>query len=498
MRLVSICLVLAAMAAAPVPAVADGGDEPAGVVAPTSLRILTFNIEYGGTVVSLESILTAVRRADADVVAFNEVYGKTARLGRLTGYDFVSRRLDLVSRYPIVDAPGSDGRYAFVQLAPGHVVAVTNVHLPSSAYGPRRLLDGWSRIAVLREERSVRLPAVRPFVHAMEGLPEAGIPTFVVGDLNSPSHEDWIEATVDLRPQIRFPVAWPVTRFLARNGFVDSWRVLHPDPVADQGLTWPAGRPRSHSSWNPRRDAPHDRIDQIWSAGPATAVASDLVGERRGPGVGISVRPWGSDHRAVVSTFDVTPGTPPVMVSPAPQLVEIGEALDVTYHAPGGDDERIRIVPRAGDPIVDAIDSQGTPPGAANDGTSTFATDALSAGQYDLVLIDGAGVELARAPFWVREPDAPPILDTRWRHGIGEPIEIAFARAPGNRFDWIGLYARGGDPLVDYYLEYRYTGAAVEGSVTFDVPLPPGRYTAYYLLTDVYRQVAAVDFVVNH
>lgn len=80
---------------------------------------------------------------------------------------------------------------------------------------------------------------------------------------------------------------------------------------------------------------------------------------------------------------------------------------------------------------------------------------------------------------------------------IGEPIEIAFTRAPGNRFDWIGLYARGGDPLVDYYLEYRYTGAVVEGSVTFDVPLPPGRYTAYYLLTDVYRQVAAVDFVVN-
>ena len=92
---------------------------------------------------------------------------------------------------------------------------------------------------------------------------------------------------------------------------------------------------------------------------------------------------------------------------------------------------------------------------------------------------------------------APPILDTRWRHGIGEPIEIGFTQAPGNRFDWIGLYPRGGDPLVDYYLEYRYTEAAVEGSVTFDVLLPPGRYTAYYLLTDVYRQVAGVDFVIK-
>ena len=118
---------------------------------------MTFNIEYGGTVVDFDKILAAVRRADADVVAFNEAYGKVAKLGRLTGYDYASRRLDLVSRYPIVDAPGSGGRYVFVQLAPGNVVAVANVHLSSSDYGPRRLLDGWSRRRVLRAER----PAAR-------------------------------------------------------------------------------------------------------------------------------------------------------------------------------------------------------------------------------------------------------------------------------------------------------------------------------------------------
>ena len=467
----------------PTPAVAQSGGDPAGAAVPTSLSIMTFNIEYGGTVVDLDSILTAVRRADADVVAFNEVYGKVARLGRLTGYDHVSRRLDLVSRYPIVEAPGSDGRFVFVLLAPGRVVAITNVHLPSSDYGPRRLLDGWSRIAVLREERSTRLPALRPFVNATRGLPGAGIPTFIVGDLNSPSHEDWIDATVDLRPQIRFPVAWPVTRFLAREGFVDAWRGVHPDPAADAGLTWPAGRPRSDTSWNPRRDAPQDRIDQIWSAGPAAATTSELVGERHGPGVDISVRPWGSDHRAVVSTFDVIPGTPPVMVSPTPMLVDVGDELDVTYHAPGGAGD-VRVVPRDGDPIADVIDSQGTPPGSATDGTASFATDALAAGPYDVVLIDGADAEQARAPFRVREPGAP-------------PIQIAFTQAPANRFDWIGLYERGGDPLVDAYLDYRYTGAAVDGAVTFDALLPPGRYTAFYLLTDVYRQVASVDFVVR-
>jgi endonuclease/exonuclease/phosphatase family metal-dependent hydrolase len=490
-------------AVSPAPAQDAGEGSPAGPVVPTTVSIMTFNIEYGGTVVDFDKILTAIRRADADVVAFNESYGKVAKLGRLTGYDHVSRRLDIVSRYPIVDAPGSGGRYVFVQLAPGSVVAVTNVHLSSSDYGPRRLLDGWSRRKVLRAERRLRVPDLRPFLQATEALPAAGIPTFVVGDMNSPSHQDWTPATVGLRPQIRFPVGWPVTELLARRGFVDSWRVVHPDPVTHEGLTWPAGRPRSDTSWNPRRDAPHDRIDQIWSAGPATAVSSRLVGERGARGVDIRVRPWGSDHRAVVSTFDVTPGVPPVMVSPAPLLVEIGAPLDVTYHAPGGAGERVRIVPAGGDPVTDVLDSLGTPPAEPTDGVVTFATDSLPAGNYDVVLIDGTDAELARTPFWVRDVDAPPVLDATWRSGVGEPIVISFTQAPANRFDWIGLYERGADPLVDYYLAYRYTGAAVEGSVTFGDegygpwPLPPGRYTAFYLLTDVYRQVASVDFVVK-
>ena len=475
----------------------------AGVVVPSSISIMTFNIEYGGTVVDLDSILTAVRRADADVVAFNEVYGKAARLGRLTGYDYVSRRLDLVSRYPIVDAPGSGGRYVFVQLAPGNVVALANVHLASSDYGPRRLLDGWSKRKVLRTERAVRVPDLRPFVRATAGLADAGIPTFVVGDFNSPSHEDWTRAAVGIRPQVRFPLAWPVTTFMSRKGFTDSWRAVHPDPIGDEGLTWPAARPHSDTSWNPRRDAPHDRIDQIWSAGPATATASELVGERDGPEVGISVAPWGSDHRAVLSTFDVTPGTPPLMVSPAPLLVETGRPLDVTYHAPGGAGERVRLVPSGGDPVTDVIDSHGTPPSALTDGVTTFATGALAPGAYDVVLIDGADAELARTPFWVRDVDARPVLGSAWRFDVGEPIEISFTLAPANRFDWIGLYERGADPLVDYYIAYRYTRAAVEGTVTFDErgygpwPLPPGRYTAFYLLTDVYRQIASVDFVVK-
>ena len=222
------------------------------------------------------------------------------------------------------------------------------------------------------------------------------------------------------------------------------------------------------------------------------------MGERGGPDVAIAVHPWGSDHRAVVSAFDVTPGTPPVMVSPSPLLAEIGEPLEVTFHAPGGAGERLRLVPVGGDPVSDVIDSHGTPPGAPTDGTVAFPTDGLAAGEYDVVLIDGADAELARSPFWVRPVGAPPELDAERRVEVGEPVAISFSLAPANRFDWIGIYERGGDPVVDSYLDYRYAGAVVEGSVSFDGPrsLPPGRYTAHYLLTDLYRSVATVDFVV--
>ena len=496
-RLVAVVAVLSAIGFAPTGTVAAAAaDASAGGPVPETLSVMTFNIEYGGTVVDLDSILTAVRRADADVVAFNESYGKVARLGRLTGYDHVSRRLDLISRYPFVEGPGSSGRYVFVELAPGRVVAVTNVHLASSDYGPRRILDGWSRRRVLRIERATRVPDLRPFLRATSDLDDTGIPVIVVGDMNSPSHEDWTEATVGLRPQVRFPLAWPVTRLLARRGFVDAWRAVFPDPVADQGLTWPAERPRSDTSWNPRRDAPRDRIDQIWTSGDAVAIAGALVGERGGPGVDVAVHPWGSDHRAVVSTFAINPGVPPVMVSPSPSLVERGRALDVTYHAPGDAGERVRLVPRGADPIVDAVDSMGTPPGAATDGTLSFATDALAPGPYDVVLLGGDDSELARSPWWLREPGAPPVLDAPWAVDAGVPVEISFTQAPGNRFDWIGIYPRGGDPAVDAYLDYRYAGAVVEGSVTFD-DLPPGRYTAFYLLTDLYRPVAAVDLLVR-
>jgi endonuclease/exonuclease/phosphatase family metal-dependent hydrolase len=482
-------------------------DSPAALAgpSPTRLTLMTFNIEYGGTVIDFSKIVRAVAKAGADVVGINEGEAHVRRIAREAGYPYWDNRLDLMSRYPFVDPPGADGRYVFVQLAPGQVVAVSSVHLSSARYGPRKILDGWSRRKILRTERQVRLPDLRPAVRALEPVAASGIPSLLMGDLNSPSDADYTAATVGLRPQIRWPVAWPVTRLLERRGFSDSWRAVHPDPVADPGLTWPSGRPRSTHSWNPRRDAPKDRIDQIWYAGGSvTPVGSRLVGEAGGPEVSISVTPWGSDHRAVRSAFDVVPGTPPVFSAASPRLVNVGDDVTVAYHAPGAAGERLVVVPTGGDPATDALMAKPTPSDQAVDGSVTFPTGALAQGAYEAVLVDAADAPLSRGPFWVHANGAPPTLaTTRWAYGVGEPIRVSWDLAPGNRYDWIGVYARNADPSVAYYDGYIYTGATQQGTGTLGRaaithwPLPPGRYTVYYLVKDGYRQVASDDFVIR-
>ncbi len=242
----------------------------------------------------------------------------------------------------------------------------------------------------------------------------------------------------------------------------------------------------------------------MWVAGPATTADSEVVGERGGPGVTIEVNPWGSDHRAVVSTVEAVLGTPPVMVSPDPLLVEQGQDLTVTYHAPGNAGEKVVIVPMGGDPATDGIDQAGTPAADDVDGSVVFDTATWTAGGYDAVLVDASDTELSRNLFWLRLPGERPVLrSASWSYDVGEPIRISWEGAPAHRFDWIGIYARDADPQAAYYKDYLYTRGTLVGSATFrgrtvkHWPLRPGRYTAYLLVSDIYLDVAGVDFVIK-
>src|SRR5205085_1507010 len=82
-------------------------------------------------------------------------------------------------------------------------------------------------------------------------------------------------------------------------------------------------------------------------------------------------------------------------------------------------------------------------------------------------------------------------------------IGDAVKNAPGERWDWLGIYHRGANPLVASYLLWRYTHSAIDGTFTlrpsgiFAVPLTPGRYTVYLLRDDLYVKIAGANFVVR-
>jgi endonuclease/exonuclease/phosphatase family metal-dependent hydrolase len=485
----------------------------AGTPAPLRLTVMTFNIEYGGTLVDFDKVVAAIRRSGADIVGVEEAETNIPRLAKALGWPYYSAGMHIVSKYPVLEPSGADGAYAFVEVEEGKVVALANVHLPSDPYGPYWVRDGKPPAKVLALERRLRLPALTRQLELLPRLAEQGIPVFLVGDFNSPSHLDWTEAAVGKRRYVKYAVEWPVSKALADAGFRDSYREAHPDPVAEPGITWWAARPKV-VDWagNPTAKDPRDRIDFVYALGPSTTIASELVGERGAAGVSLSVAPWPSDHRAVVSTFDVTPGRMPNLVAVDRWLVTSGAELTVHFHAPGEPGETGALVRAGGEP-KDAVASR--PTGGATSGALDFSTAGLAAGAYEALLVGGQANVVARISFWIRARGAPVTLETDKRtYRVGEPIEVTWTNAPANRWDWLGVYRAPADPDVDSYLIWQYAGGAMsgtghglpEGSLVLDGastygkpwPLPPGKYEVLYLVSDTYRDVARATFRVGN
>ena len=465
------------------------------VVEPLTLRVMEFNVEYGGTGVDFDSIPKVIEASGADIVAIEEGYGNMPAIAGSVGWYF-DNRTQVMSRFPLLTPPDAEP-FVYVEVAPASVVAVANVHLPSVAYGPFKIRDGASAQEVLDVEARKRVAALAPTLAAAERLAADRVPVFLVGDFNAPSHLDWTEAAVGIRDHVRFPLGWPASVAVEEAGLVDSYREANPDPVADPGLTWPADRPFVEG-YNPfRAGAAADRIDFVYAGGPAATIDSQLVGEEGGEGVDIAVTPWPTDHRATVSTFEVEPAPAPTIVSVDRQLVTVGEELVVRSHS-SEDPVSIAILP-AGAGATDATTNY-----LARGDEVTVPTATVRPGAYEVVLLSSSGDELARAPFWVQAAGGEPEVGTRRSaYSTGHPIVVTWRFAPGNRADWVGIYRRDADPDRAPYLLWAYTGGSVEGSAMFDAdapgawPLKPGAYTVYLLRDDSYVALASGDFRVE-
>ncbi len=461
---------------------------------------MVFNIEDGGVGVDLAKVVEAIRRADPDIVALEEAMGNTGRIANALGWRHASARTQILSRYPIIDPPGGEGVFVFVELRPGRVAAVANVHLPSDPYGLDALVRGGSPADVLDLERRVRLPMVERALAVLRRSTEAEVPVILLGDFNAPSHLDWTTASVGSRTQVRTAIDWPVSRAIEAAGFRDTWREIHPDPVAEPGLTWWAARP-AIGAGDPRPGDPQERIDIIYARGPAAIRNSQVVGEEGRPGIEIGVTPWPSDHRAVVSTLLLSLAPMPVLVAVGQRLVAAGDPLEVTWRRPGEVGEQLSIEP---DGPIRSLEGTGQA------GTLQLSTAGLTAGWYAAVLRSRGGGIVSQARFVIRAPGAQVELRTaRPVYRVGGPIEVAWAGGPGNRWDWIAVFGRT-ERTHHEALIWEHTDARIDGTVRLDAasavvdqspaggrwPLPPGDYEVAYLLDDSDERVAEAPLTI--
>ena len=297
------------------------------------LSVLTYNIEYSGN----KHTDAVIEDIDADVVGVLESYDRLPEIAEKTGYPYYNLGLQLLSKYPIHEPSGADGLYALIEVQPGYVVAMFNTHLDYVRYGPRLLLDGKPVAEVLASEDEVRTRSIEVLTPDVGTLLGEGYPVFLTGDLNQPSSLDYTEETIGLHEGVDEVVPWTVSEALLGTGMRDSFREIHPDPVEDPGNT--------HDNPDFQAGGGGDRIDYLYAGGPAVTRTSELVGEVGGPNVDREYDHWTSDHRAVLSTFDVTPVALRQTLSLERRLLTEGEELGVLYNAPGSTGNTIAVVP---------------------------------------------------------------------------------------------------------------------------------------------------------
>lgn len=264
------------------------------------LRVMSWNLWLAGTrVIGARAKQLAFLRAQApDVVGLQETLGSAARelAEDLGWHHHQGGSCGVISPHPIVDRYGTEslrGVGARLRLPTGRELVVWSAHLGYEPYGPYdHHLAGMTVPQVLaREDEAGRPGQMRDILAAMgPALREPALPVLLTGDFNVPSHLDW--------PQ----VPWQVSVAVAEAGLRDSYRDVHPDPVAQPGHTW---SPLNH--WHEQQAGvvePQDRIDFVHYAGPLSPLDSRTVGvgEPR-PMPHHEDNEWTSDHWAVLSTF---------------------------------------------------------------------------------------------------------------------------------------------------------------------------------------------------
>ncbi|BCU78781.1 endonuclease/exonuclease/phosphatase family protein [Luteolibacter sp. LG18] len=288
------------------------------------LKVLSYNLFHGwgkvtnGVRKGIDSILLSGADVVCTVESTDNVTGSNqfqpqavaAEIGwyytRIPGGGDVG----VLSRYPISDTYSASvavGARVTLCANPLQEVIVYSAHLDYLHYGPYEAARaGSTNESTLAEETaSNRDEQATALMAAMQAQLDAAdqTPVLVCGDFNCPSHQDWTPAAASLHSGKT--VAWPATVTLTSAGLVDTYRQLHPDPVAMPGNTWAPIY---------TGDEPQDRIDFVFAKGNRLTALTSAVyhtaventfNNYNSDITAIAGNTWPSDHAAVLTEFSV-------------------------------------------------------------------------------------------------------------------------------------------------------------------------------------------------
>lgn len=264
------------------------------------LKLMAFNIWHGGretgAQVGPQRVADLIRTSGADVVGLIETYGSGPAIADALGYHLYlhSSNLAILSRYPIGRTYDffqpfncSAARIRVSKTQTIHYVNLWLHYLPDTRL---QIETGMTPDSIVEQEWTTRAGELQQILHDADsvGFLSGDVPTFVSGDFNSDSHLDWTRTTRHLHRGYILP--WPTSRLMADAGFRDAYRVCHPNPKTDPGITWSPLIDPADST------ALRYRIDFIYYKGPGVVPREVEVIETH------PVR-YPSDHAAVVGTF---------------------------------------------------------------------------------------------------------------------------------------------------------------------------------------------------
>jgi len=267
-----------------------------------SFSVMSFNVLYS---TSVESTIETIAETGADITGLQEAsderieetadslgfyyYAFKKATGNLSDND-----TGILSRFPI-GKKFENG--VMVELPNGEEIAVFSVHLSAYPYEPYDIRD--SKIETPQDAvtaaGNTRLPEINPVLESIDSLMSAGIPVFLTGDFNEPSHLDWTKKAAENNMHFSMVVEWPVSKVVVETGMEDAYREAYPDEVAKNGITW---------TTNQSENEVHDRIDFVYHAMPANWKLNSVkrIGRPDNDGT-MKIPGYESDHYAVIASY---------------------------------------------------------------------------------------------------------------------------------------------------------------------------------------------------